>query len=142
MSCFARHGPPVTWLSISSAQRHRPARFAAYRASKEPPGHCFEGVADRFRGALRHGQGARTLRADVHERPRRYRSEASRGSLRHKRLVAEDQKPRLLAERGAADRAYGRLVVEIKRLVPAPGVGSGWRPCENTGIQSARRKSF
>src|SRR6516164_3217484 len=79
------------------------------------------------RGALRRGQGARTLRADVHERPRRYRSEASRGSLRHKRLVAEDQKPRLLAERGAADRAYGRLVVEIKRLVPAPGVGSGWK---------------
>ena len=31
----------------------------------------------------------------------------------------------------AADCAYGRLVVEIKRLVPAQGVGSGWSLCEN-----------
>src|SRR6516225_3392048 len=43
--------------------------------------------------------------------------------------MAQDQKPRLLAERGerrpvqraaAADCAHGRLVVEIKRLVPSP----------------------
>src|SRR6516225_6895225 len=54
--------------------------------------------------------------------------------------MAEYQKPGLFAERGegrpvqraaAADCAYGRLVVEIKRLVPAQGVGSGWSLCEN-----------
>jgi len=42
----------------------------------------------------------------------------------------------------AADCAYGRLVVEIKRLVPSPRGGSRPRLCENTGIQSAHRKSF
>jgi hypothetical protein len=45
------------------------------------------------------------------------------------------QKPRLLAGRrqtrpvqrtAATDRGYGGLVVEIKRLVPAQRVGSGW----------------
>ena len=55
------------------ARRHRPARFAAHRASKEPPGHCFEGVADRFRGAIGRGEGARTVRADVCQRSRRHR---------------------------------------------------------------------
>src|SRR6516225_11296051 len=45
--------------------------------------------------------------------------------------MAQDQKPRLLAERGerravqqGAACAFGALAVEIKRLVPPPGGGS------------------
>src|SRR6516162_4349421 len=81
--------------------------------------HSAEGIADRFRGAIGRGEGARTLRADAHERPRRYRSEASRGSLRHTRPVAEDQEPGLFAE-GRPGRAV------------QPGEGVGTRVCAET----------
>jgi ATP-dependent DNA ligase len=47
----------ASYVAFDILQRHRPARFAARRASKAPPGHCFEGVADRFRGVIGRGEG-------------------------------------------------------------------------------------
>ena len=46
------------------ARWYRPARFAAQRAPPAVAEHSAEGAADRFRGALRRGQRAGTVRAD------------------------------------------------------------------------------
>src|SRR6516165_6429567 len=56
----------------------------------------------------------------------------------------------LLAERGEgrpvqqvpAGRAFGRLAVEIKRLIPSAKDGSRPRLCENSRVQFAPRKFF
>ena len=48
----------ILWLNGTDA------RFAARRAPPAAAGYSAEGVADRFRGALRRGQRAGTVRAD------------------------------------------------------------------------------
>jgi hypothetical protein len=103
------------------------------RAPPAAAGHSAEGIADRLRGAIRHRPRTRTLRADVHEQPRRDRRETPGRSVRHARPVAKDQEPGLFAEgrQGRAVQwatatagAFGRLMLEIKRLVPSAGGGS------------------
>ena len=68
-------------------------------------------------------------RRDRRSFPRRYRSRGGGANCSSAHPMAQDQKPRLLAERGerrpvqraaAADCAHGRLVVEIKRSTVAP----------------------
>ena len=52
-------------FDILWADRHRLTLFAARRAPPTAAGHSAEGIADRFRGAIGRGEGARTVRARI-----------------------------------------------------------------------------